>query len=257
MNRYVNTGNAATAGHIVRVSPTLTEFSENTIDWRKGIAGYAAIREFQRIGQRFKVTKILLPYSSIPVLEAEELGSHRKHYFGLLGIEQVTTQESLNITQHLEEPRKQMPFFSTKRFGPISTGHRQWRDNGHCAYLHGYGRTVKVVFGCHNLDDKSWVVDFGALRSFKSWLEGEWDHRMLIASNDPELETFKDLHERKIIDLNILDAEKGYGPGIEASCLYVYDYLNKMVETESNNRCWVQSVEIWEHENNSAIYTRP
>lgn len=149
-----------------------------------------------------------------------------------------------------------MTYFSTKRFGPISTGHRQWRDDGHCAYLHGYGRTMKVVFGATQLDDKNWVVDFGGLRDFKKWLEGEWDHRMLIASDDPELETFKDLHTRGIIDLNIMDATKGYGPGIEASCKYVYDHLNDYISDLTDGRCWVESVEIWEHENNSAIYQR-
>ena len=39
-----------------------------------------------------------------------------------------------------------MAYFSTKRFGPICTGHRQWRDDGHCKYIHGYGRHVQVTF---------------------------------------------------------------------------------------------------------------
>lgn len=115
---------------------------------------------------------------------------------------------------------------------------------------------MKVVFGASSLDDKSWVVDFGGLKDFKKWLEGEWDHRMLISSEDPELETFKDLHARGIIDLNIMDATKGYGPGIEASCKYVYDYLDAYIDQMTNGRCWVHSVEIFEHENNSAIYER-
>lgn len=149
-----------------------------------------------------------------------------------------------------------MAFFSTKRFGPISTGHRQWRDDGHCAWLHGYGRTVKVIFGGSHLDEKMWMVDFGELRGLKQWLESEWDHRLLIASDDPELETFKDLHARNIISLNIMDVTKGYGPGIEASCKYVYDKFDAEVRSLTQGRCWVESVEIWEHENNSAIYTR-
>lgn len=150
-----------------------------------------------------------------------------------------------------------MPYFSTKQFGPISTGHRQWRDDGHCAFLHGYGRTLKVVFGCDKLDDKNWVVDFGGLKDFRKWLEGEWDHRMLISSDDPELDLFIELHDKKIIDLNIMEAKYGYGPGIEASCKYVYDHLNSVVTESSAGRCWVQTVEIWEHQLNSAIYERP
>lgn len=147
-----------------------------------------------------------------------------------------------------------MPYYSTKRFGPISTGHRQWKDDGHCRYVHGYGRTMKIVFGASSLDAKMWVVDFGGLKDFKKWLESQWDHRLLIASDDPELETFKELHKKELIDLNIMDVKKGYGPGIEASCKFVYDHLNPIIVSSSEGRCWVKSVEIWEHENNSAIY---
>lgn len=150
-----------------------------------------------------------------------------------------------------------MAFYSTKRFGPISTGHRQWRDDGHCAYMHGYGREVKVIFGCNELDDKGWVVDFGGLKDFKKWLEGEWDHRLLISSQDPELDKMIELDTQGLIDLNVMEASYGYGPGIEQSCKYVFDHLDSVVREMYNGRCWVESVEIWEHCNNSAMYCRP
>ena len=57
-----------------------------------------------------------------------------------------------------------MAYFSTKRFGPICTGHRQWRDDGHCKYIHGYGRHVQVTFE-GELDHRQWVMDFGFLQS--------------------------------------------------------------------------------------------
>ena len=41
---------------------------------------------------------------------------------------------------------------STKKIGPISTGHRQWRDDGHCSYVHGYGRYVQFTFASDALD---------------------------------------------------------------------------------------------------------
>ncbi len=150
-----------------------------------------------------------------------------------------------------------MVYQSTKRFGPISVGHRQWRDDGHCRYLHGYGRTMKVVFGAHSLDDKMWVVDFGGLKDFRSWLNSQWDHRCLIASDDPLLPQLKELEAAGGIDLNVMDVSKGHGPGIEGSCKFVFDYLNDMIVKQSNGRCWVQSIEIFEHENNSALYINP
>ena len=148
-------------------------------------------------------------------------------------------------------------YFSTKRFGPISTGHRQWRDDGHCAYVHGYGRYVKITFTCNSLDDKMWVQDFGGLKDIRKWIESEWDHRLLIASDDPLLPEFQKLHELGGCNLNVMDVTKGYGPGIEASCKYVFDHVNSNIVINSKGRVWVDQVEIFEHENNSAIYTNP
>ena len=145
-------------------------------------------------------------------------------------------------------------YYSTKRIGPISTGHRQWRDPGHCSFVHGYGRYVQFVFACTTLDDKMWVVDFGGLKDIRKWLEDQWDHRLLIASDDPLLDTFKDLHEKGGIDLHVMDVTKGWGPGIEASCKFVHDHIDPLIREQSDHRCWIKRVEIWEHENNSAIY---
>lgn len=76
---------------------------------------------------------------------------------------------------------------------------------------------------------------------------------MLISSEDPEIEHLKDLHARHLIDLNVMEAWKGHGPGIEQSCKFVFDYLDPKIRFESKGRCWVKSVRIWEHENNSAM----
>ena len=59
-------------------------------------------------------------------------------------------------------------FKVTKRFGPISVGHRQWRDKGHCRFAHGYGRYIEFTFACEELDEKGWVMDFGGLKSIKN-----------------------------------------------------------------------------------------
>ena len=60
-----------------------------------------------------------------------------------------------------------MKYYSTKKFGPITTGHRQWKDSGHCKYVHGYARYVEITFACHDLNDKQWVMDFGGLKHIK------------------------------------------------------------------------------------------
>ena len=145
-------------------------------------------------------------------------------------------------------------FYSTKRIGPISTGHRQWRDEGHCRWAHGYGRYVKLTFACKTLDDKMWCMDFGDLKWVKKWLEDQWDHRMLIASDDPLLNEWERLHSLDGINLNVMDVTKGWGPGIEGSCKFVFDNINPKILELTNNRVWIDNIEIFEHEFNSALY---
>ena len=64
-----------------------------------------------------------------------------------------------------------MKYTSSKRIGPISTGHRQWKDNGHCSFVHGYGRYVELTFACEERDEKGWVMDFGDLKDVKQLIE--------------------------------------------------------------------------------------
>ena len=146
-----------------------------------------------------------------------------------------------------------MAYKSTKKLGPISVGHRQWKDQGHCAWVHGYGRYIQFTFE-GELDHRQWVMDFGDLKDVKKWIEAEWDHRVLIASDDPLLPQLKELESHGGINLNILP--DGYYPGIEESCRYLYDELNPMIKKKTNNRVEITRVEVWEHENNHAEYVR-
>ena len=147
-----------------------------------------------------------------------------------------------------------MKFKSTKRFGPITTGHRQWKDKGHCSFVHGYGRYIRLTFEASELDERGWVMDFGNLKDVKKWIESEWDHRVLIAADDPLLSDLQELESKGGIYLNVLD--DGYYPGIEESCRYLYDKLNPIVKDKTNNRVEITRVEVWEHENNHAEYVR-
>ncbi len=147
-----------------------------------------------------------------------------------------------------------MKFQSTKKLGPISVGHRQWRDNGHCAWVHGYGRYIQFTFE-GDLDERQWVMDFGDLKDVKQWLEDQWDHRVMIASDDPQLEKLKEMHALNIMNINVMDVDKGWGPGIEASCKFVYDHVQPLIDQKTDGRVKLTKVEIWEHERNSAVYT--
>jgi 6-pyruvoyltetrahydropterin/6-carboxytetrahydropterin synthase len=153
-------------------------------------------------------------------------------------------------------------YFSTKKFGPISTGHRQplaaeTRNSARCMWAHGYGRIIKIDFVAKSLDVRGWVVDFGGLKKVKGWIEDQWDHRLLLTDQDPLLSKFQELHDMGGVNINIMDSSKGWGPGIEQSCKFLFDNINSMIQNLTSNRCEVYKIEVWEHELNSAYYINP
>ncbi len=90
------------------------------------------------------------------------------------------------------------------------------------------------------------------VKEIKDWFDEEWDHRVLLAYDDPLLNEFKYLADLGGIDINILP--KKYGPGIEQSCKYVFDETTPIIKRLTSNRVWISKVKIFEHENNWAEY---
>ena len=151
-------------------------------------------------------------------------------------------------------------FYSTKTYGNdrgLSCCFRQWRaGHSHCSLLHGYSIGVKVIFECESLDERNWVMDFGGLKEFKTWLDYMFDHTVVVAEDDPQLYKFKDLQEvGGILDLRIVS-----GVGCERFSELAYNKLMEIlnIQKESgillNNTVRVKSVEVFEHGANSAIY---
>ena len=143
-----------------------------------------------------------------------------------------------------------MRYISTKIIPMGSTAFRQWRADSHCKLIHGYRLQCKLWFTADQLDDKNWIYDFGGCREIKKLLEKQFDHTTVVAADDPELDTFKLMSDKGMIDLCI--AEKGVG--IERTAEWVYETTNKFVTEQTNSRVRVIKVEVWEHEGNSAIY---
>jgi len=144
-------------------------------------------------------------------------------------------------------------FQSTKVIELGSCAFRQWRANhSMCRFLHGYQLKDKLWFGGSSLDDKNWVVDFGGLKELKATLQSIYDHTTTVAADDPEIETFKSLHDKGIIQLYILKD----GAGIERAAENVFTIADKYVRELTNGRCWVDKVEVFEHQDNSATYSQ-
>jgi 6-pyruvoyltetrahydropterin/6-carboxytetrahydropterin synthase len=175
--------------------------------------------------------------------------------------------------------------FSTKTYGNdrgFSCCFRQWRaTHSHCSNLHGYSLGFRLVFEADELDDNNWVQDFGGLKEVKSYLEGQFDHTLVVAEDDPLLDRFKEMAgwssnpeydgdaEKIQIEpyrrLGVCDLRIVKGVGCEMFAEMVYDHVAQWLEDNPTNRyknmlgdeyprVRLLSVEVFEHAGNSAIY---
>tara|TARA_R110000823_G_scaffold48607_7_gene123252 strand:- start:388 stop:1026 length:639 start_codon:yes stop_codon:yes gene_type:complete len=141
---------------------------------------------------------------------------------------------------------------STKRVELGSCAFRQWRaDHSHCQYIHGYQLKAKLWFGGNSLDDKQWLVDFGGLKDLKDKLKHVFDHTYTVAADDPELNTFYELEKKNLIQLRVFD-----NVGVERCAEIVYNLANEFIDKQTAGRCWVNKVEVFEHDDNSATYEK-
>ena len=143
-------------------------------------------------------------------------------------------------------------FKSTKTYGHdlgFSAAFRQWRADSHCKYIHGYALAFRFEFEADELDARNWVVDFGGLKGLKAMLENTFDHKLLVAQDDPEIEWFREAHKRGIAD--IVEVEAG---GCEKFAEHLYNIINIFLFHETEGRVKATKVEVYEHERNSASY---
>jgi 6-pyruvoyltetrahydropterin/6-carboxytetrahydropterin synthase len=144
---------------------------------------------------------------------------------------------------------------STKLFGHntgLSVAFRQWRAHSHCSKVHGYPLSFKFEFGTNDLDERNWVVDFGGLKGLKTILEDTFDHKTIVAEDDPHLEWFREGERLGTLDLVVLPKS-----GCEMFAKYVFEVTEQwLIDAGFSPRCTLLSVEVREHESNSASYMR-
>jgi 6-pyruvoyltetrahydropterin/6-carboxytetrahydropterin synthase len=150
-------------------------------------------------------------------------------------------------------------FQSSKVFDGFSTVFRQWKaETTHCRFVHGYGISFKVYFE-GDLDERNWVWDFGGMKRAKTlidgkqpkaWMDYMFDHTMIIAEDDPEVEAFKQMDSAGVAQVRIIPAT-----GAEKFAEYIFNKINEFVKTETDNRVRVIKVKFMEHGKNAAYYS--
>lgn len=169
-------------------------------------------------------------------------------------------------------------YISTKTYGNdrgLSCCFRQWRStHSHCSLLHGYSIGIRLTFESETLDDRNWVMDFGGLKAFKEWAEHMFDHTLIIAKDDPHLEMFQKMAELGLQDSGgVCDLRLVEAVGCEKFAELAYRTMNEILIRYQCGGVWhhpdgrifearysvgidvrLRSVEVFEHEGNSAIY---
>lgn len=145
-------------------------------------------------------------------------------------------------------------YVSTKEYiDAFPVAYRQWRADSFCNRIHGYSFSMKFYFGSNELDIRNWCMDYGGLRDLKSFLEEHFDHKLLVAEDDPQLELFKKLEENDVASLTIL-------PNLGCECLadMLYKYVNTIYIPDSlgqfeAERLWCYRVDVRETSSNMAF----
>lgn len=143
-------------------------------------------------------------------------------------------------------------FTCKKTYADIPFAHRQHRHDGHCSQIHGHNWSFTFTFGCTELDECGFVVDFGKLKPIKNWIDENLDHACVFNYDDPLLD--------EILAINEKSGMKVYQPYIVDLCSseglarHLFGIMDTKVREMTDGRAFLTEVEVVEDSRNSARY---
>ena len=103
-------------------------------------------------------------------------------------------------------------------------------------------------------------MDFGGLKGFKEWADFMFDHTLVVAEDDPQLEMFEKMASLGLQDQGgVCDLRVVPAVGCEMFAKLAYDKMAELLISGKMNypinpTVRIKSVEVFEHGANSAIY---
>ena len=132
----------------------------------------------------------------------------------------------------------------------LSCAFRQHAAQSHCRFLHGYALEIRIEFAAEELDACGWVVDFGGMKGLRAKLEATFDHKTVVALDDPQRHLIAEADAAGLLDMVLLPAV-----GCEAFAQYVAGLAGLWIKAEGYfPRVRVARVEVREHGGNAASY---
>lgn len=141
----------------------------------------------------------------------------------------------------------------TKRYGHelgLSACFRQWRARSHCRFLHGYALAFEITYEGGALDEHGWLIDFGGLKPLKEAIVTIFDHKLLVAGDDPLVATFQEMHLAGLADVQVLKD----GVGVEAFARLVSGFAAVHLINTGRDDVRIAAVTCAEHGANSATF---
>lgn len=154
----------------------------------------------------------------------------------------------------------------TKRFSDIPFAHRQPNHEGHCSLIHGHNWAFEFEFAAYlpkedrlaedshdlqTVDKNGFVVDFGNLKWLKEWLNGKFDHALVLNEADPCLRQLREwlcVYQPALAHITVVP-----NCGAEGLATYVSDYVRSVLSIQGQVR--LVRVTVFEDSKNSATIT--
>jgi len=146
-------------------------------------------------------------------------------------------------------------FTCEKTYADIPFAHRQHRHDGHCAFIHGHNWSFTFTFGCRELDECGFVVDFGKLKELKAWIDNTFDHACLFNKDDPMAQ--------QLADMLAQDGRALFKPYLVEQCSsegiakHIFEKADALIKRMSDGRAFVVRTLVTEDSRNSATYQPP
>lgn len=136
----------------------------------------------------------------------------------------------------------------------LSACFRQWRAPSHCRFLHGYPLSFTITLSAERLDENNWVFDFGGFKPVKKALIETFDHKLVVAEDDPQIDELTGLGGLDLADPLVMPVV-----GCEGFAVHVFGIMQDQLERNHidamrDRGLRIVSVECREHGGNAAVF---
>lgn len=135
--------------------------------------------------------------------------------------------------------------FSIVRDFKFDSGHRVWKHESKCRTPHGHEYKLKVHARSKELDPLGRVVDFSVLKErIQPWLDGNWDHTMILHRDDPLTPLMQGFHNAEGLKPVFVVP---WNPTAENLANYLLTTVLPVLMEDTGVEVW--KVELWETSN--------